>query len=64
MDKKTCMHSEGCRLQIRTVAAILMVSVVVLLLLNNFFRSGLIWLISITTMIIAVIVYFIPRLRK
>ncbi len=51
-------------LQIRTVAAILMLFVVALLFLNNFLKSGWIWLISIAMMIVAVIVYFIPTLRK
>ncbi|MCK5592835.1 hypothetical protein KAI31_01930 [Candidatus Bathyarchaeota archaeon] len=49
---------------IRTVAAILMVFVVALLILNKFLRSEWIWLISITIMIMAVLIYFIPRLRK
>jgi hypothetical protein len=51
-------------LEIRTVATILMLFVVALLILNRFLMSGWIWLISIAIMIIAVIVYFIPRLRK
>ena len=49
---------------IRTVAAILMLFVVALLILNKFLRSEWIWLISITMMIMAVVIYFIPRLRK
>jgi hypothetical protein len=51
-------------LQIRTVAVILMVFVVALLFLNGYFRSGWIWLTSIAMVIVAVIVYFIPTLRK
>ena len=51
-------------LHIRTVAAILMLFVLALLILNKFLRSGWIWMISIAMLIIAVIVYFIPRLRK
>ncbi|MDH5389904.1 MAG: hypothetical protein OEX10_01965 [Candidatus Bathyarchaeota archaeon] len=51
-------------MHIRTVAAILIWFVVALLILNKFLRSGWIWLISIAVMILAVIVYFIPRLRK
>jgi len=51
-------------LQIRTVAAIMMWVVVALLLLNKFLRSGWIWLISIAMLVTAVIIYFIPRLRK
>ncbi|UCF58948.1 MAG: hypothetical protein JSV15_00530 [Candidatus Bathyarchaeota archaeon] len=49
---------------IRTVAAILMLFVVAMLILNKFLRSEWIWLISIATMIMAVVIYFIPRLRK
>jgi hypothetical protein len=51
-------------LQIRTVAAILMWFVVALLLLNIYLRSGWMWLMSIAMVIVAVIVYFIPTLRK
>ena len=51
-------------LQIRTVAVILMVFVVALLFLNSYFQSGWIWLTSIALVIVAVIVYFIPTLRK
>ena len=51
-------------LHIRTLAAILMWFVLVLLLLNKFLGSEWIWLISITMVILAVLVYFIPRLRK
>ena len=49
---------------IRTVAAILMLFVVALLILNKFLRSEWIWLISIAMMIMAAVIYFIPRLRK
>jgi hypothetical protein len=49
---------------IRTVAAILMLFVVALLILNKFLRSEWIWLISIAIMIMAVVIYLIPRLRK
>lgn len=51
-------------LQIRTVAAVVMLFVVALLFLNIYLRSGWIWLISIAMMIVAVIVYFIPTVRK
>jgi len=52
-------------LHVRTVAAIMMWFVVVLLILNRFLlKSGWIWLISVALTIMAVIVYFIPRLRK
>ncbi|MFQ6064634.1 MAG: hypothetical protein ACE5L6_04080 [Candidatus Bathyarchaeia archaeon] len=51
-------------MQIRTVAVILMFFVVALLFLNNFLRSGWIFLVSIAMMIIAVLVYFIPHLKK
>jgi hypothetical protein len=49
---------------IRTVAAILMLFVVTLLILNKFLRLEWMWLLSIAMMIIAVLIYFIPRLRK
>ena len=49
----------------RTVAAIMMWLVVALLILNRFLlKSGWIWVISITLILMAVILYFIPRLRK
>jgi heme/copper-type cytochrome/quinol oxidase subunit 2 len=51
-------------LQIRTVAAILVWFVVALLLLNRFFRSEWILPIAIVLTVIAVLVYFSPRLRK
>jgi hypothetical protein len=51
-------------LQVRTVAAILAWSVVALLLLSSFFRSDWVLPISIVLMVIAVLVYFIPNLRK
>ena len=51
-------------LQIRTVSAILIWIVAALLILNMTLKSGWILLISIAMMVIAVVVYFIPRLRK
>ena len=51
-------------MHIRTVATILMLLVLALLILNKFLRSGYMWLISIAIMIVAVIVYFIPRLSE
>lgn len=54
----------GVKLHIRTVAAIMMLIVVALLFLNRIFRSAWILPISIAMTIMAVIVYFIPRLRK
>jgi len=52
-------------LHVRTVAAIMMWFVVALLILNRFLLgSRWVWLISIALVIMAVIVYFIPRLRK
>jgi len=51
-------------LQIRTVAAILIWFVAALLILNLMFRARWILLISIAIMIMAVVIYFIPRLRK
>ena len=51
-------------MHIRTVAAILMLFAVALLILNKFLRSEWIWLISIAIMLMAVLIYFIPQLRK
>jgi hypothetical protein len=51
-------------LHIRTVAAILIWIAVVLLILNNFFKSGWLFLIPIAIVLLAVLLYFIPRLRK
>ncbi len=51
-------------LHIRTVAAILIWLVAALLILNMMFKSGWILLISIAMMITAVVIYFIPRLRR
>jgi len=51
-------------LHVRTVATILVLFVVALLLLNRALRSGLIWWISIGITVIAVIVYFIPNIKK
>ena len=49
---------------IRTVAAILMLFAVALLILNKFLRSEWIWFTSIAIIIMAVLFYFIPQLRK
>jgi hypothetical protein len=51
-------------MQIRTVAAIMVWFVVALLLLNMPFSSEWILPISIFVTIIAVLIYFVPRLRK
>jgi len=51
-------------LQIRTVAAIIAWFVVALLLLNRVYRSEWILPIAIALTVIAVLVYFSPRLRK
>jgi len=51
-------------LQIRTAAAVVMLFVVALLFLNIYLRSGWIWLISIAMMILGILLYFIPTLRK
>jgi hypothetical protein len=50
--------------QIRTVAAIMVWFVVALLILNRLWRSEWITPIAIVLTIIAIIVYFSPRLRK
>jgi hypothetical protein len=56
--------NEARKLHIRTVSAILIWVVVALLLVNSYFKSELIFLISIAILVIAVLVYFIPRLMK
>jgi heme/copper-type cytochrome/quinol oxidase subunit 2 len=58
------LGKEGCSVQIRTVATILVWFVVALLLLNTLLRSKWILPISIVLTVIAVLIYFSPRLRK
>ena len=52
------------QLQVRTVAAIIVWVVVILLLLNRAIRSEWITPISIVLTIIAVLIYFSPRLKN
>jgi len=51
-------------MHIKTVAAILVWVVVVLLLLNTMLKSDVIMPIGIALTIIAVVAYFSPRLKK
>ncbi len=51
-------------MQIRTVAAIIVWVVVALLLLNRVLRSEWTMPIAIVLTVIAVLIYFSPRLRK
>ena len=51
-------------MNVRTVSAVLVWVVAVLLILNNHFKSGLIFYMPIAMLAVAVLVYFIPRLRK
>ncbi len=51
-------------LHIRTLAAILIWLVAALLILNVMFKSGWILLISVILMITAIVIYFLPRLKK
>ena len=51
-------------MHVRTVAAILVWLVVALLLLNRLLRSEWILPISIALTVIAVLIYFSPRLKK
>ena len=51
-------------MQSRTVSAILVWVAIALLILNGYLRSQWIILIGIVMVVIAVIVYFMPRLRK
>ena len=56
--------NEVAELHIRTISAILAWVDVALLIVNIYFRSELILWMSIAIAIIAVLIYFIPRLRK
>lgn len=51
-------------MHVRTVAAIIVWSVVALLLLNQLFKSEWVLPISIVLTIIAVLLYFSPRIIK
>jgi len=51
-------------LELRTVAAILVWFVVALLLVNRVFWSEWILPIALILTVIAVIIYFIPRIKK
>jgi len=51
-------------LHVRTIAALLIWIVVALLLLNTYFKSGWILLVVVATIIIAILVYFGPQLKK
>jgi hypothetical protein len=54
----------AAELRIRTISAILVWVVAALLIVNIYLKSDLVFLISIALVIIAVLVYFIPRLKK
>jgi heme/copper-type cytochrome/quinol oxidase subunit 2 len=56
--------NEVVELQTRTVAATLVWVTVALLIINAYFMSEWIWLISIALLVIAAIVYFLPQSRK
>lgn len=51
-------------MRIRTISAILVWAVAALLVANIYFKSDLIFWISIALVIIAVLVYFIPTFKK
>ena len=51
-------------LQSRTVAVILIWIVVAMLFINKSLRSEWLWFISIALLVIAVVAYFLPRLRR
>jgi len=53
--------NEVAELQVRTISAILAWVVVALLIANFSFKSELIIFISIAIVIIAVLIYFLPR---
>jgi hypothetical protein len=56
--------NEVSKLHVRTIAAILAWVDVALLFANFYFKSELILLMCIAIAVIAVLIYFIPRLRK
>ena len=58
------MKGDYLEMQIRTVSAIIVWFVVALLLLNNALRLDWIMPTAIALTVIAVILYFSPRLRK
>ena len=58
------MNGDYSEMQIRTVSAIIVWFVVALLLLNNALRLDWIMPTAIALTVIAVILYFSPRLRK
>lgn len=48
----------------RTVSAILVWVAIALLILNGYLKSSWVFLIGVAMVIIAVVVYFIPRLSR
>jgi len=56
--------NEVAVLQVRTVSVILVWTAIILLFLNYYFRSGFMFYLTIALVVIAVLVYFIPRWRK
>jgi uncharacterized protein YacL len=61
---KRLPFNEVAELLSRTISAILVWVVAALLIANIYFRSELILLMSIAIVIIAVLIYFTPRLKK
>ncbi len=62
--KNAFLHREVAKLQIRTISAILAWVVVALLIANFSFKSELLLWIALGIVVIALVIYFIPRFRK
>ncbi len=52
------------KLHIRTISAILVWTVAAMLIANIYLGSQMLFLASIILVIIAVLIYFVPRIRK
>jgi len=64
VDEYESVLKEVAKLQIRTISAILAWIVVALLIANFTFKSELIILISVAIVVIAILIYFLPRFKK
>jgi len=52
------------KLQNRTISAILVWVAIALLILNGYLKSSWVFLACIVMVMIAVLIYFVPRLKK
>lgn len=51
-------------MQVRTVSAIMIWLVIALLLLNIYFKYDWLFLVSIALIVLAVVIYFVPFIRR